>query len=56
MFNNLRQTSQLKIQTCSFCLLEVRAMVVAAQQPLAECTAIFALCIVETPPPLEDTW
>ena len=29
-----------------FCLLEVRAMVVAVQQPLAECTAIFTVCIV----------
>ena len=29
-----------------FCLLEVRAMVVAVQQPSAECTAIFTVCIV----------
>ena len=29
-----------------FCLIEVRAMVVAVQQPLAECTAIFTVCIV----------
>ena len=29
-----------------FCLLEVRAMVVAIQQPSAECTAIFTVCIV----------
>ena len=29
-----------------FCLLEVRAMVVAVQQPSAEYTAIFTLCIV----------
>ena len=30
----------------SFCLIEVKAMVVALQQPLAECTAIFTVCIV----------
>ena len=30
----------------TFCLLEVRAMVVAVQQPSAECTAIFTVCIV----------
>ena len=29
-----------------FCLLEVRAMVVAVQQPSAECIAIFTVCIV----------
>ena len=29
-----------------FCLLEVRAMVVAVQQPSAECTAILTVCIV----------
>ena len=30
----------------AFCLLEVRAMEVAVQQPSAECTAIFNMCIV----------
>ena len=31
----------------NFCLIEVRAMMVAAvQQPSAECTAIFTVCIV----------
>ena len=34
-----------------FCLIEVRAMVVAVLQPLAECTAIFTVCIVEHRPP-----
>ena len=29
-----------------FCLIEVAAMVVAVQQPPAECTAIFTVCIV----------
>ena len=33
-------------QENNFCLLEVRAMVVAVQQPAAECTAIFTVCIV----------
>ena len=32
------------------CLLEVRAMVVTAQQPLAKCTAIATMCIVEHRP------
>ena len=30
----------------NFFLIEVRAMVVAVQQPLAECSAIFTLCVV----------
>ena len=34
-----------------FFLIEVRAMVVAVQQPLAECTAIFTVCIVKHRPP-----
>ena len=33
-----------------FCVIEVRAMVVAVQQPLAECTTIFTMCIVEHRP------
>ena len=37
------------IITENFCLIEVRAMVVAVQQPLAECTAIFTVCIIEHP-------
>ena len=32
--------------TIPFCLIEVRAMVVAVQLPSAECTAIFTMCIV----------
>ena len=35
----------------TFCLIEVRAMVVVVQQPLAECTTIFTVCIVEHRPP-----
>ena len=31
--------------------LEVRALVMAVQQPLAECTAIFIVCIVKHHPP-----
>ena len=39
-----------------FCLLEVRAMVVAVQQLSAECTAIFTVCIVlHRPPPCAVT-
>ena len=34
------------------CLIEVRAMVMAVQQPLAECIVIFTLCIVEHHLPL----
>ena len=30
----------------TFCLIEVRAMVVAVQHPLVECTAIFTVSIV----------
>ena len=30
----------------NFCLIEVRAMVVAEKRPSAECTAIFTVCIV----------
>ena len=29
----------------NFCLIEVRAMVVAMQQPSPECTAVFTVCI-----------
>ena len=32
-------------------LLEERALVMAVQQPLAECTAIFIVCIVKHHPP-----
>ena len=39
-------TFKMAIHHCS-CLIEVRAMVVAVQQPSAECTAIFAMCTVE---------
>ena len=35
----------------TFCLIEVRAMVVAVQQPFAECTAIVTVRIVEHHPP-----
>ena len=38
-------------QICNFCLIEVRAMVVAIQQPSEECTAIFTVCIVSHRPP-----
>ena len=34
-----------------FCSSEVRAMVVAVQQPLGECTAIFTVGIVKHRPP-----
>ena len=34
----------------TFCLIEVRAMVVAAQLPIAECTAIFSVSIANHRP------
>ena len=33
-----------------FCLIEVRVMVVAVQQPLADCMAILTMCIVKHRP------
>ena len=36
-----------EVHCCDFCLLEVRAMVVAVQQLSAECTAIFTVyCLI----------
>ena len=36
----------------SYCAIEVKATVVAVQQPSVECTALFIVCVVEyhTPP------
>ena len=39
-------TERTFLQKTGFCLLEVRAMVVAVQQPSAERTAILTMCIV----------
>ena len=36
----------------NFCLIEVKAMVVAVQQLLVEWATIFTVCICRTPPPL----
>ena len=36
----------LRTRSINFCLLEVRVMVMALLQPLAECSAIFTVCVV----------
>ena len=43
---SIRNRQWTYLWSLNFCLIEVKAMVVAVQQRSAECTAIFTVCIV----------